>query len=429
LKEVYQQRKISTKLAYDIAQQCREFPHHIAPVLHCWPKFVAKSPAHGIAVLHVNLFWIHSAMLLTRPFFLFVLNFEISRRITPSQPSQVRRGFRRIEKFSEVCISSATHTVSLVKNVYTAGYLPRRNPWVIYFLASAALVLLANEIIPLHRHHAALDSIRDALEIMAYCGVDDAQAERLHYVLNTFREVVEEEKSKRSGNINQLAPVQSKHQAVDSILSAMSIPNQDPTLPLPQPVPTATTFTQPYFSQPAQNVLGTLSAPTTSTSFPPMAQPSQPASSPAPPSFMTNQQQTGKSTSSTPAPLEPLPPPSVPPNPLSPASASRNMPTAGGPLDPLNPNLPFANLLDFTSFGGHSDAASSMYGGTAQGNSGGSDADFGPDENIDFEAFWSWPTTTHGAGMPNDAAQGTDGAGLIPGSIQPNPSLYGTQMV
>jgi Fungal specific transcription factor domain len=418
LKEVYQQRKISTKLAHEIAQQCREFPHKIAPILHCWPKFVAKSPAHGISVLHVNLFWIHSAMLLTRPFFLFVLNFEISRCITPSAPTQVRRGFRRIEKFSEVCISSATHTVSLVKAVYSAGYLPRRNPWVIYFLASAAFVLLANEIIPLHRHHAAQDSIRDALDIMAYCGVDDTQAERLHYILNTFREAVEDERSKRSGNVNQLAPVQSKHQTVDSILGPMSISNQDPSLPLPQPVPTATSFTQPYFSQP-----------TSTTSYQPMPQSSQSASSPAAPSFMTNQQPPGKSSSSTPAPLEPLPPPSVPPNPLSPASASRTMPTAGGPLDPLNPNLPFANLLDFASFGGPGDATSSMYGsatgGTGHaGTSGASDTDFGPDENIDFEAFWTWPTTTTGA---NEGS--ADGAGLMPGSMHSNQSMYGTQMV
>jgi transcription factor-like protein len=405
LKEVYQQRKISTRHAHEIAAQCKEWPTRIAPTLQWqWgPKIPIKNPAQGIALLHTNLFFFHSVILLTRPFFLFVLNFEVTHRVTPQAPPQVRRGFRRIAKFSEVCISSAVHTVSLVQHIYKAGYLPRRNPWVIYFLSSAALVLLANDIIPLHTHPLADECIINSLEIMNYCGVEDAQAERMGYILNMLREVVEVEKTKRPGNINQLPPVQSKHQAVDSILGPIPMANQE--LPGLQANPN---FQQSFFSAPGGTTILPGSGP------PGTASGAGPGSSPIAPPFMSaggmSQPAPRKSSSSTPAPLEPLPPPSVPPNPLSPASAPRQMPTAGGPLDPTNPNMPFANLLDFGP--AFPSDGSGLYGPSPRTD------EYGPEENIDFESFWHWQNPASDPSNP--------GTGDVGGMLNVAQPMYGT---
>jgi hypothetical protein len=56
------------------------------------------------------------------------------------------------------------------------------------------------------------------------------------------------------------------------------------------------------------------------------------------------------------------------------------------PYDPSNPTVPFTALLEFTSFGGD---------GVYQ-----SDDGSGPDDNIDFDAFWM--NGGHGVGMGGD---------------------------
>ena len=43
------------------------------PQLH-WRQAASATPSQGVAILHVNLFYCHSIVLLTRPFFLFILN-------------------------------------------------------------------------------------------------------------------------------------------------------------------------------------------------------------------------------------------------------------------------------------------------------------------------------------------------------------------
>ena len=73
-------------------------------------------------------------------------------------------------------------------------------------------------------------------------------------------------------------------------------------------------------------------------------------------------------------------------------------------MDPLNPNLPFANLLDFSTFAGTSD-------GFMPG-AGTNDAEFGPEENIDFDVFWSWPAQG-GHGVQDTSTGEVLGGGIV----------------
>ena len=57
-----------------------------------------------------------------------------------------------MEKFSEACVVASTHSILLIQNAYEAGYLPRRNPSVIYFLFAASLVILSNEFAGLYTY-------------------------------------------------------------------------------------------------------------------------------------------------------------------------------------------------------------------------------------------------------------------------------------
>ncbi len=128
LKLVYQKRRISTKLAQEIADECKIWPQKLSPMLH-WGQASSAHPSQGIAILHVNLLYCHSIILLTRPFFLYLLNSEIQKDRSSNGKRPHRLG-TRMERFSEACVTASTHTVSLVQNAYEGQYLQRRNPFV-----------------------------------------------------------------------------------------------------------------------------------------------------------------------------------------------------------------------------------------------------------------------------------------------------------
>ncbi|KAF1925580.1 uncharacterized protein M421DRAFT_69655 [Didymella exigua CBS 183.55] len=197
LRKVYQQRKISTRLAQEIADICKSWPRALPSILH-WRQAASASPSQGVAILHVNLFYCHSIILLTRPFFLYILNLETQRHVNQTQP-RIRgpRPYLRMEKFSEACVIASTHTILLVHNAFDAGYLSRRNPAVIYFLFAATLVILANEFAGLYRVDASDTCILNAVNIMNYCAESDQQASRLVYILSTFRDVVAQQRVRR----------------------------------------------------------------------------------------------------------------------------------------------------------------------------------------------------------------------------------------
>lgn len=129
LKKIYAQRKTSTKLAQDISEQCKGGPQKYNPSLH-WRQATNKKidPSHGMAVLHVNLLYCHAVILLTRPFFLFLMN-RLQQEKRGAPRANIRPG-SRMEKFSEACVNAAYHTVTLVHTAFEGKYLPQRDPFV-----------------------------------------------------------------------------------------------------------------------------------------------------------------------------------------------------------------------------------------------------------------------------------------------------------
>jgi hypothetical protein len=142
LKKVYSKRKISTKLAQEIANQCESWPRTLPPSLH-WRQMsqVSSTNAYsGIAILHVNLFYCHTVILLTRPFFLFLLNRVLQERTSGSQRPQ--RFGKRMETFSEACVSASCHSIVLVQAALDGNYLSRRNPFVLWVSQSSSYAIM-----------------------------------------------------------------------------------------------------------------------------------------------------------------------------------------------------------------------------------------------------------------------------------------------
>ena len=189
LKKVYLQRKISTRLAQELADQCKSWPENLSPALH-WRQASRQNRRQAIAILHANQVYCHSIILLTRPFFLYLLSGEIQQtRLGVGQWPQ--RSRRRMEKFSDACLTASLHTIALVQNAHEGQYLPRLNPFTTYCLFAAALVIYSNEFArPASSSALTRQCIANSITIMSYFGEMDPQAKRASHVLMEFRNVI-----------------------------------------------------------------------------------------------------------------------------------------------------------------------------------------------------------------------------------------------
>lgn len=189
LKKVYLQRKISTRLAQELADQCKSWPENLPPALH-WRQASRLDRRQALAILHSNQVYCHSIILLTRPFFLYLLSAEIQQtRLGAGQWPQHSRG--RMEKFSAACLIASTHTIALVQNAYEGQYLPRLNPFVTYCLFAAALVIFSNEFArPALSSPLSNQCMANSIMIMSYFGEMDPHAQRAAHVLIEFRNVI-----------------------------------------------------------------------------------------------------------------------------------------------------------------------------------------------------------------------------------------------
>lgn len=367
LKKVYQQRKISTRLAEQIADICKTWPKQLAPTLH-WRQAAKANSCQGIAILHVNLLYCHSIILLTRPFFLYILNAETQKDAVRSSNGQRNgRNYVRMEKFSEACVIASTHTIVLVDNAFQAGYLPRRNPFMIYFLFAAGLVLLANEFALLYTNAAADQCIRNAMTVIAYCSETEPQAPRLLYILNCFRDVVMQQRERRkqfpqmttgaAQRVSTVYDTQQQQQQQDIALPSMPDMSSFQT----DPEPVATTQFQPpspvqTYSVQDSHILRD----------PPATQ--EPTYGSLPHAYHSHAVQG--------API------GIPRTP----ETSRDDRTPRDP-PPLESEPTLSNLLDFSAL--ETVKVPSLH----------SD-DMCVDDHIDFDALWAWPSNTPAMGSP-----------------------------
>lgn len=131
LRRIYSKRKFSTKQAQEIAGECESWTRRIHPDLDLRRLFNGTiTAAQGMTILHVQLLACHSIILLTRPFFLYLL---IKSKTEPKNVERFppRRTPSRLERFSEECVESSVRTVALIQTAYQSNYLPQRNPFVL----------------------------------------------------------------------------------------------------------------------------------------------------------------------------------------------------------------------------------------------------------------------------------------------------------
>ncbi|KAI0128610.1 fungal-specific transcription factor domain-containing protein [Xylariales sp. AK1849] len=241
LKKIYSKRKISTAVAQDIANQLEGWNEQLHPALH-WRRATNEpvGPSHGIAILHINLLHCHSIILLTRPFFLYILNKAREHRAgaiyKPTRLSQ------KMDSFAQTCVEASQHTLTIAQAALDAKYLPQCNPFVIYFVFAAGLVVLSNEFALLYHNPDAEKAIRSCISILKYCAENDAQAERVTYIVETFNEAnLEQPQSARKlslpgRNMPVIHPC-SRDPRYDPMAHFFDHGNRSPQQQLPAPTP------------------------------------------------------------------------------------------------------------------------------------------------------------------------------------------------
>lgn len=201
LRKFYSKRRISTLVGQEIADRLEIWEREMHQSLHC-RRIMGRpiDPAEAVAVLHVNLLHCHSVILLTRPFFLFLIKwgYKMGYDDLPEKLPSADQRLDRLEKFSQACIEAAQRTIILARAALDAEYLPQCNPFVIYFVFAAALIILSNEFTSLYHNPDANNSIESTIRILEHCEQRDAQAKRVRYIIQKFHEANQERPSRAS---------------------------------------------------------------------------------------------------------------------------------------------------------------------------------------------------------------------------------------
>ncbi|KAF3064931.1 Filamentous growth regulator 27 [Daldinia childiae] len=184
LKKVYAERKVSTLVAQEIADRLESWERELHQDFHCQRLLDGSvDSAQVIASLHINLLHCHSVLLLTRPFFLYLLKMCDDMSRSSKKPPHVSS---KLEMFSQACVEASQRTIILARAAFDAEYLSQCNPFVIYFVFSAALILLSNEFASLYHNPDADNAIRSTFIILQYCKERDAIAERVLEIIELF---------------------------------------------------------------------------------------------------------------------------------------------------------------------------------------------------------------------------------------------------
>ncbi|KAK4243766.1 fungal-specific transcription factor domain-containing protein [Corynascus novoguineensis] len=187
--KVFSRRKISTAKVQEIVDMSRNWDQ--ASRAQSYRRHSGGgpvNPAHGVASLHVSLFSLHSLILLTRQLFVMHNWMLVEERSGIKNSAHIRDS--STARFSEACVVASYRTIELARSAWEDGYLPRRNPFVIYFIFAASLVILMNQFSSLYYTSDYDQTMRDALDIMTYCAEIDPQAQRVLDIITRFSEVV-----------------------------------------------------------------------------------------------------------------------------------------------------------------------------------------------------------------------------------------------
>ncbi|RDW91982.1 hypothetical protein BP5796_01376 [Coleophoma crateriformis] len=184
LSRVYQTRKASRSVALEISMKFSDWLRYLPPKLH-WER-LSEPDEINLEQIHLNLIYLHGIILLTRPFLLYQINQLLKRSVDLAYDVRTQANC-----FHGACVRSAVHTVTVVQAAFSKRILRRQDPFVVYWLFSAALVILANAFCPVHYQAEEDSTISIIVQIMTFMAEADIQASRYLHIIQTFNDAIQ----------------------------------------------------------------------------------------------------------------------------------------------------------------------------------------------------------------------------------------------
>ncbi|PCH07490.1 Transcription factor [Penicillium occitanis (nom. inval.)] len=235
LHQIYRSRKVSLKIARNVAVQIHEWTQSLPEILQWRPTPMPDdNPGKAIGQLHVWMTYFHTIILLTRPFLLLHVKKIIAqerRRSNPppshkspdasetvaSSPSEIRVAENpELKKYSAACVRSATHMIRAVQTIRVKGCLPRRNPFIMYvpfhlldvnillivflvvgrnWMFIAALIVLTNSFFNVYENPENDSIAQMAIYLHQHFAESDILAARYLHILKSFQKTIADRRS------------------------------------------------------------------------------------------------------------------------------------------------------------------------------------------------------------------------------------------
>jgi hypothetical protein len=141
LNQIYRTRKVSLRIARNIAVKIHEWTQSLPQSLQWHPTPTPHDdPGVAIGQLHLWMTYFSTIILLTRPFLLLHVKKTIyqqgsksqnSTEVCASSPAESRVAENpELHKYSAACVRSAIHMIRAVQTIRVKGCLPRRDPFI-----------------------------------------------------------------------------------------------------------------------------------------------------------------------------------------------------------------------------------------------------------------------------------------------------------
>jgi hypothetical protein len=184
--QVYRPRTISSEAASTLARRLQQWTDELPPEFSVESLIRDSSRAlierHALQRLHMA--HLNSVILLTRPFFFYVVTAAVSNHAASTKTT--RNG--TVARLANACLLSATRLVDMVHTLIIANARPARPPFLIYFMLMAGLIVLLDA----YRDPANLSNpaITNSNRIMSSYAHQDPSAKRYHHIFEMMEAAI-----------------------------------------------------------------------------------------------------------------------------------------------------------------------------------------------------------------------------------------------
>jgi len=194
--DIYHRRTISTQAASALARRLQQWSDNLLPhmTVNSLLDDITTSSDIRQALLRLHLSHLHAVILLSRPFFFYVVATAVTNRPAGSaSPAETTRG--TVARLARACVLAATKSVELIQTVFRDIVSPSRPPFLINFIFQVGIILLLEA----YRDRSFLRSasITGVKVLMrSYIHVD-LTAKRTYHIFEDMEIAIRDEEDKR----------------------------------------------------------------------------------------------------------------------------------------------------------------------------------------------------------------------------------------